>query len=86
MVHPLRHPTSTRNILHVVVVRWTTTRMGEDVPIAVLLEYNEHGMEEAVVDHHVIMAIIAFVLWLWDETYNNQPQKLQPTNKQIIGT
>ena len=26
MVHPLRHPTSTRNILHVVVVRWTTTR------------------------------------------------------------
>lgn len=59
--------------------------MGEDVPIAVLLEYNEHGMEEAVVDHHVIMAIIAFVLW--DETYNNQPQKLRPsTNKQIIGT
>ena len=101
MVHPLRHPTSTRNILHVVVVRWTTTRralstlscdtndvdgdgggdtsmlqrsygprhrhmcmwtvlllnwsrMGEDVPIAVLLEYNEHGMEEAVVDHHVM--------------------------------
>ena len=28
--------------------------MGEDVPIAVLLEYNEHGMEEAVVDHHVM--------------------------------
>ena len=35
---------------------------------------------KAVVDHHV-MNIIAFVLW-GDETYNNQPQKLQHTNKQ----
>ena len=33
-----------------------------------------------VVDHHV-MIIIAFLLW-GDETYNNQPQKLQHTNKQ----
>ena len=35
---------------------------------------------KAVVDHHV-MIIIAFVLW-GDEKYNNQPQKLQHTNKQ----
>ena len=37
-------------------------------------------LRKAVVDHHV-MNIIAFVLW-GDETYNNQPQKLQHTNKQ----
>lgn len=43
---------------------------------------NTTNMEwrKAVVDHHV-MNIIAFVLW-GDETYNNQPQKLQHTNKQ----
>jgi len=54
---------------------------GEDVP---MLSYclNTTNMEwrKAVVDHHV-MNIIAFVLW-GDETYNNQPQKLQHTNKQ----
>ena len=43
---------------------------------------NTTNMEwrKVVVDHHV-MIIIAFVLW-GDETYNNQPQKLQHTNKQ----
>ena len=43
---------------------------------------NTTNMEwrEVVVDHHV-MIIITFVLW-GDETYNNQPQKLQHTNKQ----
>ena len=122
MVHPLRHPTSTRNILHVVVVRWTTTRralstlscdtndvdgdgggdtsmlqrsygprhrhmcmwtvlllnwsrMGEDVPIAVLLEYNEHGMEEAVVDHHYS-----------HKNYNLQTNKLLVHNVEVRGT
>jgi len=43
---------------------------------------NTTNMEwrKVVVDHHV-MIIIAFLLW-GDETYNNQPQKLQHTNKQ----
>ena len=47
--------------------------------VVVLLEYNKHGVEEG--GSRSSMIIIAFVLWR-DETYNNQPQKLQHTNKQ----